>query len=108
MKGGTRYLGMVTVSMLLALGIATYVYGGFQMLWEDSVLIGVAGFIFAFVLVAAGFTILVRRQGCCSVLVKWHERLILDRVNRISRVFYRLLFRVSCRSCPLASLCLGS
>jgi hypothetical protein len=108
MKGGTRYLGMVTVSILLVLGITTYVSGGFQMPWEDSFLIGVAGFIFAFVLVIAGFTILARRQGCCSVLVKWHERLILDKVNKISRVFYRLLFRISCRSCPLASLCVGS
>ena len=108
MKGGTRYFGMVTVSMLLVLGIATYISIGFQILLEGSVLIGVAGFIFAFVLVIAVFTILARRQGCCSVLVRWHERLVLDKVNKISRVFYRLLFRVSCRSCPLASLCVGS
>ena len=107
MKGGTRYFGMITVFMLLMVGIAMYISGAFQMLWEDFVLIGVGGFIVVFVLVTVGFMISVRGQGC-SVLVKWHKRLISDRVNKISRILYLLLARSSCRSCPLVSLCLGN
>ena len=107
MKGSMRYFGMVTVFMLLVVGIAIYNSGGFQMLWVDSVLIGVAGFIVVYILVTLGFLILVRRQGC-SVRIKWHKRLISDRVNRISRILYLLISRLSCKSCPYTSLCLGS
>ena len=107
MKGGMRYFGMVTVFMLLVVGIAMYISGGFQMLWVDSVLIGVAGFIVVFILVTVGFMISVRKQGC-SVLIKWHKRLILDRVNKISRILYLLISRLSCKSCPFTSLCLGN
>ncbi len=32
MKGGTIYFGMVTVFVLLVVGIAMYIFGGFQML----------------------------------------------------------------------------
>jgi hypothetical protein len=107
MKGSRRYLGMVTVFMLLVVGIAIYNSGGFQMLGLGSVLVGVAGFIVVFMLVAVGLIISVRGQGC-SVRIKWHQRLISDRVNRISRIFYLLLSRSSCKSCPWTSLCLGS
>jgi len=107
MKGGTLRFGMVTISMLLVVGIAMYISGGFQVLWDSSVLIGVAGSIVGFILVTVGLLISVRGQGC-SVLVKWHRRLVLDRANKYSGVFYLLLSRSSCRSCPFTSLCLGS
>jgi hypothetical protein len=107
MKGGMRYFGMVTVFTLLVVVIAMYISSGFQMLREDYVLIGLAGLVVVFILVAVGFIISVRTQGC-SVLVKWHKRLTSDRVNKISRVFYLLLSRSSCKSCPLVSLCLGN
>jgi hypothetical protein len=107
MKSGRRYWGMVTVFMLLVVGIAIYNSGGFQMLWVDCVLIGVAGSIVVFMLVTVGLIISVRGQGC-SARTKWHKRLISDRVNRVSRIFYLLLSRSSCKSCPWTSLCLGS
>jgi hypothetical protein len=106
MKGGTRYLGIVTISMLLVVGIAMYIFGGLQILLGNSGVIWVAGPVVAFMLVTVGLLISVRRQRC-SVLARWHERLISDRVNRISRILYRLLFRLLCRSCPFTSLCLG-
>jgi hypothetical protein len=107
MKGSRLYSGMVAVILLLVVGIAIYNSGGFQMLVVDSVLIGVAGLIVVFILVTAGLIILARGQGC-SARAKWHKRLISDRVNRVSRTFYLLLARSSCKSCPLTSLCLGS
>ena len=107
MKGGPLYFGMGTVSMLLVVAIAMAISGGFQVLWEDPALTGVAGSIVALLLVPVGFVISVRRQGC-SVLVKWHKRLISNRANKVSRILYLLLSRSSCKSCPLASLCLGN
>jgi hypothetical protein len=107
MKGGRLYSGMVAVFVLLVVGMAIYNSGGFPMLGVDSVLIGVAGFIFVFILAAVGLIISVRGQGC-SARAKWHKRLISDRVNRVSRIFYLLLSRSSCKSCPWTSLCLGS
>jgi ABC-type methionine transport system permease subunit len=77
------------------------------MAWEDFVLIGVAGVIAVCILVIVGFLISVRRQGC-SVRVKWHKRLVLNRVNKISKIFYLILVRSSCQSCPMTSFCLGS
>jgi len=62
MKGGTIYFGMVTVFMLLVVGGAMYVSGGFQILWDDFGLPGVAGFIVVFLLAAMVFIISVRRS----------------------------------------------
>jgi membrane protein implicated in regulation of membrane protease activity len=62
MKGGTLYFGMVTVFMLLVVGTAMYISGGFQILWDDFGLIGVAGFIVVFLLAAIVFMISVRRS----------------------------------------------
>jgi hypothetical protein len=107
MKGGRRYFWMITVFMLLVMGIAIYNSGGLQMLGVDSVLIGIAGFIVVFILATVGLIISVRGQGC-SVRIKWHKRLVSDRVNRVSKIFYLLLSRSSCKSCPWTSLCLGS
>jgi hypothetical protein len=107
MKDGRLYFGMVTVFVLLVVGIAIYNSGGFQMLWVDSVLIGVASLVVVFIIVTVGFLISVRGQGC-SVLTKWHKRLISDRANKISRIFYLILVRSSCKSCPMTSFCLGS
>ena len=62
MKGGTLYFGIVTVFVLLVVGIAMYVSGGFQMLQENFGSMGVVGFIVVFVLVAVGFMASVRRS----------------------------------------------
>ena len=62
MKGGALYFGIVTVFMLLVVGIAMYVSGGFQMLQENFGSLGVAGFIVVFILLAVGFMISVRRS----------------------------------------------
>ncbi|MCP4540542.1 MAG: hypothetical protein GY832_25680 [Chloroflexi bacterium] len=62
MKGGTIYFGMVTVFMLAVVGIAMYISGGFQMLQENFGLMGVAGFVVVFILLAVGFMISVRRS----------------------------------------------
>lgn len=77
------------------------------MVWVDFVLMALAGVIVMGILVAVGFLISVRGQGC-SARAKWHKRLVVDRVNRISRIFYLILVRSSCKSCPMTSLCLGS
>ena len=77
------------------------------MVLEGFVLTGVAGFTIAFMFAAVGLMISVHRQGC-SVRIKWHKRLVLDRISMISRIFYLLLSRSSCKSCPLISLCLGN
>jgi len=106
MKGGTIYFGMVAVLMLLVVGTAIYISGGFQILSDDSGLIGVAGYIVVFILVAVGFMISVGRQGC-SILIKWwHKRLILDGGNKAPRIFYLLLSFSSCKSCPFISFCM--
>ena len=75
--------------------------------WEDFVLIGGAGFVIALILVIAGFLLSIRGQGC-SVKTEWHKRLVVDRVNGVSKIFYQILTRSSCKSCPFTSLCLGS
>ncbi len=62
MKGGTIYFGMVTGFMLLVVGVAMYASGGFQNLWDDFGLPGVAGFIAVFLLAAMVFMISVRRS----------------------------------------------
>jgi amino acid transporter len=62
MKGGTLYFGIVTVFVLLVVGIAMYVSGGFQMLQENFGSMGVVGFVVVFVLVAVGFMASVRRS----------------------------------------------
>ena len=77
------------------------------MAWESFVLIGGVGVVAMCALVVAGFLISVRGQGC-SARAKWHKRLVVDRVNRISRIFYLILVRSSCKSCPMTSLCLGN
>ena len=94
MKGGTIRFGTITGLMLLVVGMAIYISGGFQVLWEDFVLIGVAGSIVGFILVIVGLLISVRGQDC-SVLVKWHTRLVLDRVNKFSGILYLILSRSS-------------
>jgi hypothetical protein len=99
MIGGTLYFWTVTVSVLVAGGIGMCTSGGFQIPWEDFVLIGGAGSAIVVILVAAGFLLSVRGQGC-SVRIEWHRRLVVDRVSRFSRIFYRILTRSSCRSCP--------
>jgi hypothetical protein len=48
--------------MLAVVGIAMYVSGGFQMLWEDFGSLGVVGFVVVFILLAVGFVISVRRS----------------------------------------------
>lgn len=62
MKGATIYFGMVTVFMLLVVGIAMYVSGGFQILWDDFGLMGVVGFVVVFLLVSIAFMVSVRRS----------------------------------------------
>lgn len=62
MKGGTIYFGMVTAFMLLVVGAAMYLSGGFQDLWDDFGLPGVASFIVVFLLAAMVFMISVRRS----------------------------------------------
>ena len=62
MKGGTIYFGMVTVFMLLVVGAAMYMSGGFQVLWDDFGLPGVAGFIVVFLFAAMVFMTSVRRS----------------------------------------------
>jgi hypothetical protein len=108
MKGSKCYLGMVMGSMLLVVVVTTtYISGGFQILWEDPILIGIVGSIFMFISVPVGLMVSVRGHGC-SILVRWHKHLVSDRANRISRIIYLLISRSSCKSCPLVSLCLGS
>lgn len=106
MKGGTTYLGMVTASMLLVVGTVTYISGGFQNLLDQFGLIGGAGFVVVFNLVALGFIILVGRLGGSALRKWWHKFLILDGINKMPRYFYLLLFKSSCRSCPFISICL--
>jgi membrane protein implicated in regulation of membrane protease activity len=48
--------------MLLVVGAAMYISGGFQVLWDDLGLPGVAGFIVVFLLAAMVFMISVRRS----------------------------------------------
>lgn len=107
MKGGTLYFGMGTIFMLVVVGIAIYISGSFQMLQANSGLIEGAGFIAVFVLGAVGFIALVRRQGCSVIKNWWHKRLILDRTNRVPKIFYLLLSHSACKSCPFISLCVG-
>ncbi len=62
MKAGTIYFGMVTVFMLVVVGGAMYVSGAFQILWDNYGLMGVAGFVVVFLLVAMAFMFSVRRS----------------------------------------------
>jgi hypothetical protein len=53
---------MVAVFMLVVVGAAMYLSGGFQVLWDDFGLPGVAGFTVVFLLAAVVFMISVRRS----------------------------------------------
>ena len=66
----------------------------------------VAGLVVAFILVAAGILILARRLFGSVLKNLLHELLILDRIDRIPRIFYLLLSNSTCKSCPFISVCL--
>jgi amino acid transporter len=106
MKSSTPYFGILTVSMLLVMGTVLFMSLGFQIFWDEFGSTAVAGYVVVFILAAVGFMIPIRKQGCAVLKKWWHKRLIVDGTNRMPRIFYLLLSRSSCKSCPFVTFCL--